>query len=442
MSRRSKRPVHALLLTLWANFAVADGAPLAAAEKLLAAGNVKGVYELLAPHEFEYSGDPKFDLMFGYAALETGNASIASLAFERVLALEPNNPEARLHLARAYVALNDPNSAKREFETLLATNPTQGIRATVGQYLSALQATKPAEKLQLSGYLDGTVGYDSNINGATSRNPISIPIDPRQLELPNSSIQAESPFFTAGVGGTALYAFTPTLAGYAGADIISRHASRADNVDYLYSAARTGVWKQFKNQAVRGGLTASDFSLEGDSFRQSLGVEAEYRQTFAERLQGSVVGGFTANRHVPDASRTEDYDLYSLSASAVRLLGDAGQHVVSVAFDYGHEDALRARIDGNRDYYGLRLTGQYEITNKINAYGTLGYQYADYDRQNAVFAVTRNERQWNSAVGLNFRITPTFVIRPSVTWLDQSSNIPLYDYSRWTASLTMHVDFL
>ncbi len=142
--------VHALLLSVTlGTLSVACGAepgPISQAEALLAEGKTQAVYDLLAPLEFEYSGDPKFDLMFGYAALESGNASVASLAFERVLALEPSNPEARLHLARAYVVLNDPASAKREFETLLAANPTQSIRATIGQYLGALQSVQPTER--------------------------------------------------------------------------------------------------------------------------------------------------------------------------------------------------------------------------------------------------------------------------------------------------------
>ena len=98
------------------------------AEQLVASGKAQAAFDLLAPQEFDFAGNPKFDLLFGYAALESGNPSLASLAFERVLAVEPNNPEARLHLARAYYALNDPSQAQREFETLLAANPPQAIR--------------------------------------------------------------------------------------------------------------------------------------------------------------------------------------------------------------------------------------------------------------------------------------------------------------------------
>jgi hypothetical protein len=123
-------------------------------------------------------------------------------------------------------------------------------------------------------------------------------------------------------------------------------------------------------------------------------------------------------------------------------MGDRAQHLLSLSFDYGHEDDLHERADGNRDYFGARLAAQAQVREWLNAYATLGYQISDYDETNAVFATTREETQWNSAFGVNFLVTPTFTIRPGVTWLSQDSNIPLYEYDRYTVSLTAHLDFL
>ncbi len=443
-SRGLSPAVGALALALLTATASATEEPaqLAQAEALLSAGDVQAVYDLLAPLEFEYAGTPKFDLMLGYAALETGEPSLASLAFERVLALEPNNPEARLHLARAYVALNDRDSAQHEFEALLAANPTQSIRETIGQYLAALQAAQTPKRLQLSGYLETSGGFDSNVTGSTAEQIVSIPIDPQQIQLPDSAVRQSSPFVTLDGGGTAIYTLAPDLAAYAGVDFLNRLNSEVDDLSYFYAAGRLGLWKQFGRAALRGGLTASHFMLDGEAFRQSAGADLEYRHTFAERLQGSLAGAFTAFRHDPDEARGEDYDLMSVGASISRLFGAAGQHLASLSFDYGHENDLHARADGERDYYGARLSGQYQLSPRVNVYAAVGVQQADYDVRSDIFLVTREESQWNSAAGLNFAITPTFTVRPGITWLDQSSNIPLYDYTRWTAAITFHLDFL
>ena len=442
-SGRASRAVYAALLSLAITPApvLADVSPLPEAEKLVASGQLQAAYALLAPHEFEYAGNPKFDLMFGYAALETGNVSIASLAFERVLAVEPNNPEARLHLARAYYALNDPTQAQHEFESLLAANPPQSIRETIGQYMSVLQQRQTPKKLQLSAYLEGTGGYDSNVTGAPARSAINIPIDPGQLQLPQSAVEKGSPYASISGGANLAYAIRPDLVAYAGADLQSRLPPDVAELDYIYLGGRTGISKQFDNQTVRAGFNGSHFILNGDPFRDSAGAELEYRRAFDNRLQASVVGGFTAYRHVPTSSVGEDYNLYSASASAVKVLGASGNHLISLAFDYGNEDDLHSRADGNRNYFGPRLSGQSQLAEKINVFGSVGYQYSDFDRGNTVFLTERTDKQWNLSAGLNYLVTPTFVIRPTVTWLDQSSNIPLYDYSRWTASVTLHVDF-
>lgn len=415
---------------------------LAEADALFVAGDMQGVYALLAPREFEFAGLPRFDLMFGFAALETGNPSLASLAFERVLALEPHNQEARLHLARAYLALNDRDGARREFDTLLAADPTQSVRTTVGQYLEALRASQPDTDLQMTGYLETSGGYDSNVTGSTAQNVIAIPIDPNQLQLPDSAVQAGAAYLTLDAGGTLFYRLGETLAAYAGADVLTRRNTEIEGLDYVYTTGRAGLSRQFGNQTLRGGASASNFALDGDTFRQSAGIDAELRRTFAARTQGSLGVGFTAYRHDPDTAVIEDYNQATLLLSASRLLGADGQHLMSLAADFGHEDDLNGRADGNRFHYGLRAAGQARLTERLNAYATLGYQASDYAARNAIFLTEREEHQWNSAVGLNFTISRGFVVRPSVTWLDQDSNIPLYEYSRWSASLSLHVDFL
>src|SRR5450759_1837094 len=70
--------------------------PLRDAEALMKAGRPADAYNLLEPLEFERSGEVRFDYLIGIAALDSGKPDKATLAFERVLAVNPNYAGARL----------------------------------------------------------------------------------------------------------------------------------------------------------------------------------------------------------------------------------------------------------------------------------------------------------------------------------------------------------
>jgi len=135
------------------------------------------------------SGDENFDLLFGLTALEAGHVSLATLALERVLAVNPDNNTARFHLARAYYVLNDYDGARREFEMLLSMNPTAGIRETVGQYLDAIAARKPTSASVITGFISAGIGSDSNVTGGTATNPIFLSVLGDLFEFPESDLE-------------------------------------------------------------------------------------------------------------------------------------------------------------------------------------------------------------------------------------------------------------
>ena len=65
---------------------------LAQARELLRANQSATALKLLAPHEDAQAGNVAFDYLLGVAALETGDASRASIALERALIVNPNHP--------------------------------------------------------------------------------------------------------------------------------------------------------------------------------------------------------------------------------------------------------------------------------------------------------------------------------------------------------------
>ena len=140
MKKTHQYPVH-LIASIWllcSGIAVAAELDLGKADALLKAGKAKEGYTLLAPHEYEMAGNVDYDYLLGIAALDSGKPDKASLALERVLAVNPNYIGARLDLARAYFALADYERAKTEFEAVQAQNPPPAAKTVIEQYLAAI----------------------------------------------------------------------------------------------------------------------------------------------------------------------------------------------------------------------------------------------------------------------------------------------------------------
>ena len=113
------RTLLAAALCLYALGAAAD-AVTDRAKALLQRQDPQGAYKLLLPLESQRAGDPEYDYLLGIAALDAGDPERAVFALERVLALQPENLQARAEIGRAYLAMGEREAAKREFEAVKA----------------------------------------------------------------------------------------------------------------------------------------------------------------------------------------------------------------------------------------------------------------------------------------------------------------------------------
>src|SRR3954464_11748729 len=154
------RCVFIFLFTAWSACSFAD-ALTDRAKRLIEQKKGQEAYELLLPQEGARAGNPEFDYLLGISALEVGENERAVFALERVLAVQPNNHVARAEIARAYFAMGEKDTARKEFETVRQQTIPAEAKATIEKYLSAIAAS---DVTQITGYVELGVGYDSNVN--------------------------------------------------------------------------------------------------------------------------------------------------------------------------------------------------------------------------------------------------------------------------------------
>lgn len=447
-----RRLLLALGFCLWVtgNSALAADVDLEKADALMKQGKAAEAYSLLEPFEFEQSGNIKFDYLLGIAALDSGKPDKATLAFERVLAADPNFVGARIDMGRAYFALGDFTRAKTEFETVLTQNPPPAARATIDKYMVAIEKQESAKKTKGTGYIEATVGHDSNVNYATSQSQIAVPaLNNNIFTLNPTGVKAPDDYLGFALGGEVNHQVNPTLGLFAGVDVRNRTNSTQDRFDSTSFDARAGVALGEGANVVRLGVLAGKFELDGRNNRDTDGVNAEWRHVINPANQLSAFGQYARYRFDSGFDPTtnmsvNNFDQSTYGGNWLHIFND-GKGLVSASLFTG-EDRAPLRADGGKGFTGLRLGGQVQLNEKTELFAGLGAQFSKFHVANAAFSsptesLTRDDKQYDANLGLNWHYDKAWTVRPQISYIRNNSNIVIYQFDRTDVSITIRRDF-
>lgn len=433
----------ALLILLAANSAQALAADpdLAQAQALMDAGRAADAYALLAPHEDAHAGNVRFDYLLGVAALDSGRSDKATLAFERVLALEPNFAGARLDMARAYYQLGDLSRAKAEFETVKQQNPPEAGRITIERYLDAIAQREKAKQTVLTAYTEITLGRDSNVNNSTSQSQIGVPaLGNLVFTLNPSNVKQGDRYSLLAAGADIAHEFSPGYALFGGASGRYRTNTAVDQFDYKSAEGHGGMAISSQSLLFKATLSAERFYLDQAVNRNSAGLSADLRYQLNPVNFANVFGQYSSHRFQTQALQVNDFEQALLGAGWQRLFDD-GRSMLSANLFTGRERAVNGRADGDKDMLGLRLGGQLNLHADVDLFASVGWQQGEYKQENVAFQTTRQDRLVDAVAGVVWRFDKAWSLRPQVLNIQNHSNIAIYPYKRTDYSVTLRYDF-
>lgn len=411
------------------------------AESLLNAGQPADAYKLLEPFDFEFSGNVRFDYLLGVAALDSGQPDKATLAFERVLAVDPNFAGARLDMARAYFQLGDLPRAKTEFQGVLKQDPPEAARLTIQKYMDAIASLERVKKFHATGYAEGAFGRDSNVNNSTSQSEIAVPalgnliftLSPTNLKTPDN-------YYSAAAGGEVNYELLDRVGMYGGIDLRKRGNQSLTSFDSSSVDTRGGFSLGMGEDTLRLGGTFSQFNLAHITNRNSYGLTSDYRHSFNPANQLNFFGQYGLNRFADSALKINNFDQLVVGTGYLHILGD-GKTALFSSLNLTTEKAKLDRADGNKKGYGLRIGGQTSLHETMEAFANIGYQAGTYDKENTAFLANRSDKQVDFSLGGNWHRDKNWTVRPQLSYSNNKSNIPIYSFDRIDASVTLRRDF-
>lgn len=394
-------------------------------------------YAALAAQVGDRAGDPAFDYELAIAAIDAGVYGEAIIALQRVLALQPNNAAARAELARAYALAGDIDTARAEFATVV-DDPSlpDPVRNRFTRFVRQFDRQIQGGGSDVSGFVDARVGYDDNINAATDLTTITIPLfsflGPGTLGAGARAQGDEFYEFQGGISGV-------TAIGRQDRVFASALASWRDNFDSrtFDQAAITGSAGYAHSFANRDVVSLSGqvqrFWLGRDGFRTSYGLIGQYTHALADGEALTLSAQW--NRLDFDSDPLRDSDRYAASVGYVT-------RTVSAAVTGGKEETRRQAGDAQSNWFlGASVGGEFPMADQIALVAGATFDLRRYDAADPLFLTERNDERIDLTGGIKFALTEALFVTPQATYTRNFSNIPLYDYERWTISAGLRFEF-
>lgn len=422
----------------WANV---DQALLEKAEGLIKANQFEEAYALLEPWEVAGAGDQVYDYLLGTAALESNRPSKASFVYERILAVAPAYIGVRADMGRAYLALGDYGRAKIEFESVLSMqNLPPDLRSTVEQYAKAAEARAQNKRTVATGYAELGVGADTNIGSATAQAQVNLPATGLYAPAPPTGQKTQDNYSALGVGGEINHQLTDKWGVYGGADYRGRAYQQFVDADYATLDGRVGLSYTGGSWLLRTGLTAGQYVLNRSRLRETLSATMDWRMALNSSSQVSLGGSFGNAKYQLPLYSSQDTETTTLSAGWLTSLGD-GSAVFSLTGAYGIERAVGGRDDGDRRFYGPRLTLQKSFAEKLGGYASLGATFSKYAGTNSLYLINRDESLYDIALGMSLSMGKGLSVRPQFSATRNTSNAELYSYDKNDFSVNIRLDY-
>lgn len=421
-----------------------DNLDLVRAEQQLRSGQGSQVYGTLLPYEYARAGDPDFDYLFGLAALEAGHADTATLAFERVLAVAPNHAGARLDMGRAYFALGDMPRARREFDLARKLNPPAIAIATMNRYEAEITARETAPKTRTTAYMEAGMGSDGNVTQGPSNNTSFLPAFGVNFTMNAANQKRSDAFSQLNAGAEVNHRLDEVMSLYGGIDLKWRGYGQVSSFDYGSTDLRGGAQWQLGQDTWRAGLGYNNYMLGQQSYRNITSVGGEFRRALTQRQQWMAFGQYAMVRYVPDAQVNNNVNQWVAGAGWVTQIEAAMPTVLSFSAYAGQEmedKASQPRVDGDKDFLGIRAGAQMGWRSDLDVFGSVGLQTGAYQRANLLYLTKRTDTVYEAAAGAVWRFAPSWSVKPQLSWLYNSSNVSVNDYERVEASVLVRRDF-
>lgn len=414
---------------------------LSRAGELSKNGRSKEAYQLLSPYQSALAGDAEFDYLFGIAALDVGKINEAIFALERVLAVNPKHLQARAEIAQAYLAAGEVSASKQEFEIVQKQNPPLEVSERIKKYLAIIETGESEQKTAIQGYIEYMLGEDSNINTATSNRQVAIPLfGGAILDMNNAGIANHDTFNIVGAGLNVRHTLNPDWSVLGGANISQRTHTSQNAYDNGSGDINLGLSANKGDNNYIVLLQAQGFNLDRKRYRDANGFTAQWQRNLSSTSQFSSFLQYSALSYPEQPNN--DAKRYVLGVGYATAYGKESSLIVYTSLYGGKETVLISDTSPlGYAFYGARIGSETKLSTANTLLLSASIESRQYDGVSPLFLVKRDDSQGDFKIGINYTPVKNWIITPSYSYTNNSSNVAINKYDRTVYSLNIRRNF-
>ncbi len=411
--------------------------------ELVRTGNVQQAYAFAQPLLAEFEGDPLFDLNFGTAAIDSGQVAEGVFALERVVMTQPRNWRARLELARGYFLLGEDARARREFNLVLDNaDPPPPVAANIQRFLDAIRLRESRYTTTATAYVELGLGYTDNVNSAPTSAEIFTPLLGTLTLAPENTSQ-DDVVTSLAFGGQVNHPIAPGIALFGLLDVSANHHPDHDEFNTAAFSGQAGVSWRREVDRYRLSLLAQHFMVDGDAYRNMLGLNGEWTRIISPQTELTTFGTY-AEFDYPDQP-IRDSSQYTVGLTLQHRMTGRYQPLFYGTLFGGQERADErsntAKALAERDMYGVRIGGQWILASDLVANVSLATQRSDYKGEQILFLASREDSNTSIDVGTTWLIDRNWRVKGNLTYTRNESNIDLYEYERTQGMISVRYEY-
>jgi len=400
----------------------------------------KQSYDYASQYLSEQEGNPEFDYIYGVSAIDAGYASNGVFALERVLLAYPEDHVARLELARGYFILEEYSRARQEFEAVLEVKPPETVKDTTLAYLDQIRLREARYRTTSSGFIELATGTDSNVNSGPDNDDLLI------INLDERSLGQDDTFSEL---AAAWQITSPVAPGWVINSSLTGAFRFNHDLDEFNTATGTlqlGMARLYKQSRYKAGLLYQQFNLDGNDYRTLAGLNLEWNYSLSQKSRFITILQYATLEYqdIP----LNDSDLSTLSLGFNHTFSGPLSPMLFTSLNFSNESADSndpgALDNTERDILGIQLGTALTFTSKLALQISASYQNSEYAGAQ-VFAAFNNairEDDYTTAdINLLWVFRRDWRLDTKFTYLDNSSNIEIYNYDRNIFRLNLNYSF-
>lgn len=407
------------------------------ASEWLSAGQGKTAYIKLAPLESNMAGIPEFDVLYGQSALQADEPSVAAFAFERCLSIQPLNGVCRLGMARSHIALQESSSARNELSVLQQSSPPDQVQQVINKYMDDLAGVDRANQdTRLSSYVQFGLGYDSNINNATTDSTMALPaFGGLEFGLSRDGRATESYFWEGQYNIRYSTPISDRWRFLAEGNIAAKSYFNHHSYNTIVTDASIGLARRANKHQFIVRLLGQNYRLHDKDYRNIFGALGQYSYSVSDRSELTAFAqasrlNYNNNKYFKNNS-IRDANRYAFGGTWMQ--GLANDRAVLYLTGYGGtEKTIKHNAPKSLDYnfVGARAGGMYLLTPRLQFEAGAGVEQRRHRGKDALFLKHRNDTLIDAYAGLNYSVNRKLSLRPQYRFFKNNSNAQLYGYKR------------